>query len=86
VRRLRYRVTKTVRIVDKCSNGMLDLDMDVFQLLDTTGNGMSQGYLMVNYKFVDCGTTTYLFLPYYKLIILWVKYVFASYKYINFLF
>jgi len=45
--------------------------MDVFQLLDTTGDGMSQGYLMVEYEFVDCGTTTYLF---YR-IISWLYYI-----------
>jgi len=61
VTKLRFPATRTVRIVDKCSHGGLDLDMDVFQMIDTTGYGMSQGYLMVDYEFVDCGTTTYLF-------------------------
>lgn len=59
--------TQTVRIVDECSNGGLDLDMDVFDLLDTSGDGNAQGYLLVDYEFVDCGTTIYLsLLPYYS--------------------
>ena len=45
---------QTVRIVDQCSNGGLDLDVGVFQKLDTDGNGYAQGHLMVNYDFVDC--------------------------------
>ncbi|KAK6915411.1 Chitin-binding, type 1 [Dillenia turbinata] len=56
------RVTNTatgseaiVRIVDQCSNGGLDLDINVFQQLDTNGNGYAQGHLIVNYQFVDCG-------------------------------
>jgi len=52
---------QTVRIVDQCSNGGLDLDEDVFQLLDTSGDGNAQGYLLVDYEFVDCGTISYLF-------------------------
>jgi len=63
VLQLRFPITQTVRIVDNCSHGGLDLDMDVFQKLDTSGYGMSQGYLVVDYEFVDCGTTTYLFFP-----------------------
>ncbi|KAK7258692.1 hypothetical protein RIF29_24274 [Crotalaria pallida] len=46
---------QTVRIVDQCSNGGLDLDIGVFQKLDTDGNGNAQGHLIVNYDFVDCG-------------------------------
>ncbi|KAK6911384.1 Chitin-binding, type 1 [Dillenia turbinata] len=56
------RVTNTgtgsqaiVRIVDQCSNGGLDLDINVFKQLDTNGNGYAQGHLIVNYQFVDCG-------------------------------
>ncbi|OWM71694.1 barwin-like [Punica granatum] len=46
----------TVRIVDQCSNGGLDLDYEgVFRPLDTDGNGYQQGHLIVNYDFVDCG-------------------------------
>ncbi|XVE89885.1 hypothetical protein DITRI_Ditri20bG0031200 [Diplodiscus trichospermus] len=45
----------TVRIVDQCSNGGLDLDVNVFRQLDTNGNGNTQGHLIVNYDFVDCG-------------------------------
>ncbi|XVF42205.1 hypothetical protein PTKIN_Ptkin01aG0341600 [Pterospermum kingtungense] len=45
----------TVRIVDQCSNGGLDLDINVFNQLDTNGLGNQQGHLTVNYDFVDCG-------------------------------
>ncbi|CAI0433872.1 unnamed protein product [Linum tenue] len=46
---------ETVRIVDQCSNGGLDLDVGVFRRLDTDGKGKAQGHLMVDYQFVDCG-------------------------------
>ncbi|KAK7269198.1 hypothetical protein RIF29_21916 [Crotalaria pallida] len=46
---------QTVRIVDQCSNGGLDLDVGVFQNLDSDGNGYAQGHLIVDYNFVDCG-------------------------------
>ncbi|XP_059648665.1 pathogenesis-related protein PR-4-like [Cornus florida] len=45
----------TVRIVDQCSNGGLDLDAGVFTTLDTDGRGYAQGHLIVNYQFVNCG-------------------------------
>ena len=45
----------TVRIIDQCSNGGLDLDIGVFQKIDTDGKGNAQGHLIVNYQFVDCG-------------------------------
>ncbi|XP_075658769.1 wound-induced protein WIN1-like [Castanea sativa] len=45
----------TVRIIDQCSNGGLDLDVGVFRKLDTNGKGNAQGHLFVNYQFVDCG-------------------------------
>lgn len=45
----------TVRIVDQCSNGGLDLDAGVFRQLDTDGRGNAQGHLMVDYQFVNCG-------------------------------
>ncbi|NP_001351682.1 pathogenesis-related protein PR-4 precursor [Cicer arietinum] len=45
----------TVRIVDQCSNGGLDLDVNVFNQLDTNGQGNQQGHLTVNYTFVNCG-------------------------------
>ncbi|KAB1202831.1 Wound-induced protein WIN2 [Morella rubra] len=48
-------VEATVRIVDQCSNGGLDLDAGVFRKLDTDGRGNAQGHLMVNYQFVNCG-------------------------------
>ncbi|XP_045792624.1 PR5-like receptor kinase isoform X1 [Trifolium pratense] len=51
----RNTTSQIVRIVDKCNNGGLDLDITVFQKLDTFGNGKAQGYLMVDYEFVDCG-------------------------------
>ncbi|XP_028777917.1 pathogenesis-related protein PR-4-like [Neltuma alba] len=50
----RTRAQQTVRIVDQCSNGGLDLDVGVFRRLDTDGNGNAQGHLFVNYDFVDC--------------------------------
>ncbi|GAV86263.1 Chitin_bind_1 domain-containing protein/Barwin domain-containing protein [Cephalotus follicularis] len=45
----------TVRIVDQCRNGGLDLDVNVFNQIDTNGQGYAQGHLIVNYQFVDCG-------------------------------
>ena len=45
----------TVRIVDQCSNGGLDLDSGVFNQLDTNGAGYAKGHLTVNYQFVNCG-------------------------------
>ncbi|KMT13105.1 hypothetical protein BVRB_4g086470 [Beta vulgaris subsp. vulgaris] len=44
----------TVRIVDQCSNGGLDLDVNVFNQIDTNGQGVAQGHLQVNYQFVNC--------------------------------
>ncbi|XVF42208.1 hypothetical protein PTKIN_Ptkin01aG0342000 [Pterospermum kingtungense] len=44
----------TVRIVDQCSNGGLDLDVNVFKQLDTDGKGNLRGSLMVDYQFVNC--------------------------------
>ena len=44
----------TVRIVDQCSNGGLDLDVNVFNQIDTNGQGYAQGHLQVNYQFVNC--------------------------------
>ncbi|KAK7337912.1 hypothetical protein VNO77_18503 [Canavalia gladiata] len=46
---------QTVRIVDQCSNGGLDLDVGVFNRLDTDGRGYQQGHLIVSYQFIDCG-------------------------------
>ncbi|KAJ1276076.1 hypothetical protein BS78_05G186400 [Paspalum vaginatum] len=46
----------TVRIVDQCSNGGLDLDYDTaFSKIDTNGAGVAAGHLTVSYQFVDCG-------------------------------
>ncbi|PIA45176.1 hypothetical protein AQUCO_01700609v1 [Aquilegia coerulea] len=44
----------TVRIVDQCSNGGLDLEEGVFRQIDTNGRGIAQGHLIVNYQFVNC--------------------------------
>ncbi|KAG2295152.1 hypothetical protein Bca52824_041821 [Brassica carinata] len=56
-----YKVTNTatgaqatVRIVDQCSNGGLDLDDGVFKQLDTNGQGYARGNMIVNYAFVNC--------------------------------
>ncbi|XP_060168049.1 pathogenesis-related protein PR-4-like [Lycium barbarum] len=51
----RTRAQVTVRIVDRCSNGGLDLDVNVFRQIDTDGVGNQQGHLIVNYQFVNCG-------------------------------
>ncbi|MBA0742400.1 hypothetical protein Gogos_015464 [Gossypium gossypioides] len=48
------RAQVTVRVVDQCSNGGLDLDVAVFQQIDTDGRGHAQGHLMVDYQFVAC--------------------------------
>ncbi|KAG6599313.1 Wound-induced protein WIN1, partial [Cucurbita argyrosperma subsp. sororia] len=45
---------QTVRIVDQCNNGGLDLDVGVFRSLDTDGNGNANGFLTVDYDFVNC--------------------------------
>ncbi|TVU25113.1 hypothetical protein EJB05_27594, partial [Eragrostis curvula] len=51
--------TITVRIVDRCSNGGLDLDFDTaFSRIDTNGQGFQDGHLTVNYQFVNCGDAT----------------------------
>ncbi|WP_375617411.1 hypothetical protein [Bartonella sp. AC330YNZD] len=45
----------TVRIVDQCSNGSLDLDYDTaFKPIDTNGQGYQMGHLNVDYQFVAC--------------------------------
>lgn len=46
--------SKTVRIVDKCSRGVLSLDTNVFRDMDTDHSGFVQGYMTVNYQFVSC--------------------------------
>ncbi|GAU11634.1 hypothetical protein TSUD_346260 [Trifolium subterraneum] len=45
---------ETVRIVDQCGNGGLDLDVGVFNRIDTDDSGYQLGHLIVNYQFVDC--------------------------------
>ncbi|KAK7277822.1 hypothetical protein RJT34_22839 [Clitoria ternatea] len=52
--RSRYGDEQIARIVDQCSNGGLDLDISVFQSLDSDGNGNAQGHLIVHYEFVEC--------------------------------
>ncbi|KAJ1389831.1 RlpA-like domain superfamily [Sesbania bispinosa] len=47
-------VSTIVRIVDKCGNGGLVLDWNVFKSLDRNGQGKKNGYLTVNYSFVIC--------------------------------
>ena len=49
--------TATVRIVDRCGNPSLDLDMPVFDQLDIDHIGSEHGNLTVDYEFVDCGDT-----------------------------
>ncbi|GLJ23969.1 hypothetical protein SUGI_0455650 [Cryptomeria japonica] len=44
----------TVRIVDQCANGGLDLDINDFNKIDTNGNGYNSGHLQVDYQFVNC--------------------------------
>ena len=46
---------ETVRIVDQCSNGGLDLDVNMFNQIDTDGKGYQQSHLIINYELVDCG-------------------------------
>ncbi|XP_057736198.1 pathogenesis-related protein PR-4-like [Arachis stenosperma] len=46
--------TKTVRIVDKCGHGGINLDVNVFREIDTDGVGYKKGHLNVDYHFVDC--------------------------------
>ncbi|KAJ0249727.1 Barwin domain-containing protein [Hirschfeldia incana] len=48
------RAQATVRIVDQCSNGGLDLDDAVFKQIDTDGQGYARGNLNVDYEFVNC--------------------------------
>ncbi|KAI3912946.1 hypothetical protein MKW98_019299 [Papaver atlanticum] len=45
----------TVRIVDQCSNGGLDLEEGVFRQIDTNGRGINDGHMFVDYQFVNCG-------------------------------
>ncbi|XP_021282516.1 uncharacterized protein LOC110415249 [Herrania umbratica] len=46
---------ETVRIVDTCGTGGLELDLETaFKPIDTDGNGIRQGHLTVDYAFVDC--------------------------------
>ncbi|CAO2142193.1 unnamed protein product [Urochloa humidicola] len=52
----RTGASTTVRIVDQCSNGGLDLDYDTaFSTIDTDRQGLNDGHLTVSYQFVDCG-------------------------------
>ncbi|GAB4836060.1 hypothetical protein Ancab_000977 [Ancistrocladus abbreviatus] len=40
----------TVRIINQCSSGGLDLNINVFKKLDTNGRGYAQGHLTINYQ------------------------------------
>ncbi|KAL5138867.1 Pathogenesis-related protein P2 [Glycine soja] len=51
---LMVRDQQIARIVDQCTNGGFNLDVSVFQRLDSDGNGNAQGHLIVHYEFVDC--------------------------------
>jgi hypothetical protein len=48
------QASTVARVVDQCDNGGLDLDISVFQQIDTDGGGMANGHLSVDYQFVDC--------------------------------
>ncbi|KAI3912945.1 hypothetical protein MKW98_019298 [Papaver atlanticum] len=45
----------TVRIVDQCGNGGLDLEEGVFNQIDTDRKGYRDGHMFVDYQFVNCG-------------------------------
>jgi len=47
-------VRTVARVVDQCDNGGLDLDVAVFQQIDTDGRGAANGHLAVDYEFVGC--------------------------------
>ncbi|GLJ23968.1 hypothetical protein SUGI_0455620 [Cryptomeria japonica] len=44
----------TVRIVDQCANGGLDLDVNEFNKINTNCKGYNAGHLQVDYQFVNC--------------------------------
>nr|AFD50738.1 PR-4 protein [Pseudotsuga menziesii] len=44
----------TVRILDQCSNGGLDLETDAFNAIDSNGAGYQAGHLYTTYTFVNC--------------------------------
>ncbi|CAL1373782.1 unnamed protein product [Linum trigynum] len=43
-----------VRIVHEHNNEGLELDLDAFNKLDTDGNGITKGHLLVKYQFENC--------------------------------
>ncbi|XVF42200.1 hypothetical protein PTKIN_Ptkin01aG0341100 [Pterospermum kingtungense] len=50
------KAEETVRIVDTCGSGGLELDLETaFNPIDTDGEGLALGHLYVDYEFVDCG-------------------------------
>ncbi|PHU17433.1 Wound-induced protein WIN2 [Capsicum chinense] len=55
VTNFRTRAQATVRIVDQCSNGGLDLDVNIFRRLDIDREGNRRGHLIANYQFMNCG-------------------------------
>eukprot|EP01018_Ginkgo_biloba_P031375 Gb_35483 [translate_table: standard] len=44
----------TVRILDQCSNGGLDLETDAFNAIDSNKAGYNAGHLYTTYTFVNC--------------------------------
>lgn len=44
----------TVRVVDECHQGGLDLEEGVFGQLDTDGQGGANGHMITDYEFVGC--------------------------------
>ncbi|GLJ39636.1 hypothetical protein SUGI_0810250 [Cryptomeria japonica] len=44
----------TVRILDRCQNGGLVLEMDAFIAIDRKGKGQHNGHMFTTYKFVGC--------------------------------
>eukprot|EP01018_Ginkgo_biloba_P031376 Gb_35484 [translate_table: standard] len=44
----------TVRILDQCSNGGLDLETDAFNAIDSNKAGYNAGHLSTTYTFVNC--------------------------------
>ncbi|GLJ39639.1 hypothetical protein SUGI_0810320 [Cryptomeria japonica] len=44
----------TVRIVDQCQNGGLDLETAAFNAIDGDGQGQFNGHMITTYQFVGC--------------------------------
>ncbi|XVF06324.1 hypothetical protein REPUB_Repub06bG0037600 [Reevesia pubescens] len=53
------KAEEIVRIVDACSTGPLEMDLEsAFKPIDTDGNGYRLGHLIVDYEFVECGDSS----------------------------